>query len=257
MLLNWAYSDQSVLFVVGGIFFNGPCIASIFCLQVHPYSILVAWYTYRAGRGVKGHLRWCPVPEVLTALEGAFHAAFSNVTPTNKRILIALDVSGSMSYAANDQVVITPRIASAAMCMVTVAVEPNVDVVGFSSELVPLSIRRDWKLDEVISYLETIPFGGTDCSLPMQWAQAQKKEYDAFIVYTDCETWYSQVRPADALRKYREESGIQNARLVTVGMTSGGFTLADPGDVYMLDIVGFDSETPAALQEFISGSLCE
>lgn len=227
------------------------------CLQVHPYSILVAWYTYRGGKGVKGHLHWRPVPEILDALEGAFYAAFANVTPTNKRILIALDVSGSMSWDQNPHTIITPRVGSAAMSMVTIAVEPNVDVVGFSSQLVPLNIRRDWTLDKVIHYIETIPMGGTDCSLPMLWAGDEQKEYDAFIIYTDNETWYSRMRPVDALQQYREKSGIQNARLATVGMTSGGFTVADPGDIYMMDVVGFDAQTPAALQQFISGSFCE
>lgn len=225
--------------------------------QVHPYSILVAWQTYRSGKGFKGSLEWTPVPEIVAALEGAFHKAFANVTPTNKRILIALDVSGSMSYALPGQSIISPRVGSAAMSMVTAAVEPHVDFVSFSFELTPLSIRQDWNLDQVVECIDNIPMGSTDCSLPMLWAADQKKDYDAFIIYTDSETWSSRMCPVDALRKYREVSGIHNARLATVGMSSGGFTLADPGDIYMMDVVGFDSESPAALQEFISGTICD
>ena len=64
--------------------------------RVHPMSVLFAQRTYAAGRGEKGSLTWEPVPEVTTALDSAFHAAFAAVVPANKRFLLALDVSGSM-----------------------------------------------------------------------------------------------------------------------------------------------------------------
>jgi len=36
-------------------------------------------------------------------------------------------------------------------------------------------------------------------------------------------------------------------------MVSNGFTLADPNDMGMLDMVGFDSAGPAILGDFIRG----
>lgn len=226
--------------------------------KVHPYAILLAWYTYNRGQGLKGHLQWTPLPEVTAALEKAFYAAFGNVPATNKRILIALDVSGSMNCTQNGEMGgITPRIGCAAMAMVTMAVESHVDIVGFSDNLRELEIKKEWTLEEVMHYIASIPMGGTDCSLPMLWALENRKAYDAFIIYTDNETWFSRIRPADALVQYRKEMNIPTARLAVVGMTSGGFTLADPADLYMLDIVGFDVDAPLALQEFIAGTIFE
>ena len=49
------------------------------------------------------------------------------------------------------------------------------------------------------------------------------------MIYTDSETWAGDVHPAQALREYRERTGI-DARLVVVGMVSNGFTIADPDD---------------------------
>jgi hypothetical protein len=46
---------------------------------------------------------------------------------------------------------------------------------------------------------------------------------------------------AEALRQYREYSKINDARLIVVGMVSNGFTVADPDDPLMMDIVGFDT----------------
>jgi len=43
------------------------------------------------------------------------------------------------------------------------------------------------------------------------------------------------------------------ARLVVVGMASNGFSIADPADGGMLDVVGFDTVTPQVIADFGSG----
>ena len=80
-----------------------------------------------------------------------------------------------------------------------------------------------------------------------------ERAVDTFVIYTDSETWAGDVHPAEALREYRRRSGI-DARLVVVGMVSNGFTIADPNDRGMLDVVGFDAATPALIAGFASGS---
>jgi 60 kDa SS-A/Ro ribonucleoprotein len=45
------------------------------------------------------------------------------------------------------------------------------------------------------------------------------------------------------------------ARLVVVGMVASAFTIADPEDPGMLDIVGFDTATPAVATGFAAGAL--
>ena len=57
------------------------------------------------------------------------------------------------------------------------------------------------------------------------------------------------VHPAQALREYRERMGIP-ARLVVVGMASNGFSIADPADAGMLDVVGFDAAVPQVIADF-------
>ena len=59
---------------------------------------------------------------------------------------------------------------------------------------------------------------------------------------------------AGAARVPRAQLGIA-ARLVVVGMVSNGFTIADPNDPGMLDIVGFDTATPAVVTGFAAGAL--
>ncbi len=42
-----------------------------------------------------------------------------------------------------------------------------------------------------------------------------------------------------------------NAKAVVVGMTSNGFTPADPNDHGMLDVVGFDTSVPAVISGIV------
>lgn len=222
--------------------------------RVHPLSVLLAHDTYAQGHGVRGKLSWSPVPAISDALDAAFYAAFGAVEPAGKRTLLGLDISASMGWGNIAGTHITPRVAAAAMAMVTSATEPDVWATAFTTRLreIDLSARR--RLDDVIAALSRLPHGGTDCSLPMVWAKERKIEVDTFVVYTDNETWAGRIHPFQALREYREASGL-DARLVVVGLTSTGFTIADPNDAGMLDVVGFDASAPGLISGFSAGKL--
>ena len=100
--------------------------------RVHPIALLSALRTYAAGRGVRGKHTWTPVGEIVDALDAAFYTAFENVEPTGKRLLLALDVSGSMQSGAVAGVPgLTPRVASAALALVTAATETRYETVAF------------------------------------------------------------------------------------------------------------------------------
>jgi len=223
--------------------------------RVHPLSILVALNTYRRGKGVKGKLTWTPVREIVNALEMAFDLSFHAVPRTGKRHLLAVDVSGSMGWSEiSGMTGITPRVGAAAMAMVTHRVEPNSIITAFSSGLKTVDLGKDATLEQVQKRFDRMPMGGTDCALPMLHALKHRIPVDTFIVYTDSETWFGKVHPAEALRRYRAEMGI-DARLIVCGMVSNGFTIADPDDKGMLDVVGFDTAAPAMMAKFTMGEL--
>jgi 60 kDa SS-A/Ro ribonucleoprotein len=231
--------------------------------RVHPIAVLSALKTYAQGHGERGQNTWTPVSKVVDALDQAFYASFGNIQPTGKRWVLALDVSGSMGGGLIAGVPgLTPRVASAAMALVTAATETHTTTVGFTSgtggyggmyggsaELTPLSISPRQRMDDVLKTVSGLPFGGTDCSLPMVWALKNKVKADVFVIYTDSETWAGKVHPVQALREYRERMGIP-AKLIVCGMVSNGFTIADPDDAGMLDVVGFDSATPTVMSDF-------
>ena len=84
----------------------------------------------------------------------------------------------------------------------------------------------------------------------MQYALKNRMEVDNFIVLTDNETWCGREHPHQALEKYRQKMG-RNAKLIVAGLRSTGFSIANPDDEGMLDIVGFDSSAPDIIRNFV------
>lgn len=219
--------------------------------RVHPLSILVALSVYSSGHGMKGSLTWTPVAKIQEALSDAFYLAFDAVEPTGKNHLLALDVSGSMTWHGVAGSPLTPREAAAALALVTYRTEPNTQIMAFSKTLVPVNITGQDRLEDVLRKMDAIPMGGTDCSVPMSYATQQKLPVDVFVVYTDNETWAGKVHPCQALDTFRRRTGRMNAKLIVVGMESTGFSIADPEDPGMLDVVGFDTAVPTVMAEFV------
>lgn len=218
--------------------------------RLHPMAILMALRTYASGHGDKGKLSWTPVPQIIDALNEAFYAAFANAEPTGKRWLLGIDVSGSMSGAMIGGTSLSACEAATAMAMVTAHVEPQYHFYAFSDTFRPLPISKGMRLDDALQHTRNQNFGGTDCALPMVYALQNKISVDAFTIYTDNETWAGSIHPCQALTEYREKMGIQS-KLIVCGMTSTGFTIADPSDLGSLDVVGFDAATPNVMADFV------
>jgi 60 kDa SS-A/Ro ribonucleoprotein len=180
---------------------------------------------------------------------------------------------------------ISARVASAAMGAVVDAVEKNVHNVAFcgwsesrswsniAREPVPggwASPNGDWKtmgwrdsihnmlvpmdiagrrLDDVCRMMDEMPMGGTDVAAPILYALDKGLEIDLFVTYTDSETWMGAIHPAEALRRYRRETGIA-AKMVAVAMTATEYTVADPKDAGSLNVVGFDADAPSIIMDF-------
>jgi 60 kDa SS-A/Ro ribonucleoprotein len=237
--------------------------------RIHPIDALRAQLVYAQGKGVRGRGVWTPVPAVIDALQQAFYLAFGAVQPSGGRVLLALDVSGSMDAGMIGGVPgLTPRLGTAAMSLVTARTEVQTTSVAFTSAgggyggrwgggtpgLTPLKISPGQRLDDVVAAMKRLPMGGTDCALPMLWAARERVPIDTFVVYTDNETWAGGVHPHVALEQYRQRMGI-GARLVVVGMTATAFSIANPNDAGMLDVVGFDAATPNLIGAFARGEL--
>lgn len=251
--------------------------------RIHPIAVLIALRTYAEGRSQRGDSTWDPSREVIDALDKAFYLAFKNVVPSGKKFLIGLDVSSSMGSKFRDArgnvSTLSSRDISAALALVTVATEPETHVIGFtggrsgysygygrgnafpkggsgrlgnSVSNLDSAVDPNRRLDDVISQISGLPFGSTDCSLPMLYALENGLRPDVFLVITDNETWAGEMQPHEALEKYRRETGI-DAKLIVLATSPTRSTITDPNDVNSLDIVGFDSAAPSVVSAFARG----
>jgi len=229
--------------------------------RVHPFSLLLAQTTYAAGRGVRGRLTWTPDQHIVDALEDAFYNAFEYVEPAGKNFMLGIDVSGSMGWRGFEYMGsiagthIKAYQAAAVMAMAQIRTEPWCFPIAFSGrgKMTPLSLSKNQRLDSVLAEMRKIPVGPTDCALPMLYAADAKLSIDTFVIYTDNETWSGDVHPARALEDYRQRMG-RDAKLVACGMTATNYSVADPKDPWMLDVVGFDASCPAIISKFAKGS---
>jgi 60 kDa SS-A/Ro ribonucleoprotein len=258
--------------------------------KIHPVQVLSALKTYSTGVSMKGTSSWTPVAQIVDALDELFYTSFGNVPATGKSRMIALDVSGSMFRA---RVLgfdwLNAAEAAAVMAMVSVHTGDPYEVVAFTAAststyqrgygerprsifdspnggrfsgshglrdaLSTVNLSERQRLDDVLRLLENdyAPhMGGTDCALPMLYAAQEGREVDLFEIMTDNETWAGDIHPSQALQKYREASG-RDARLAVIATASNGFSIADPQDSGMLDVVGFDTNTPSLLSAFAEG----
>jgi len=220
--------------------------------RYHPLKALVARKTYASGRGLKGSMTWVPNAEVARALEDTFYLGFDAVEPTGKRLLLGIDVSGSMTMGQVGGMPLAPYEAVAAMAMVTARCEPLAEILGFSYNLQDLGIKNTDTLAQVLKKVQLARFGSTNPGALIQYA-AKKGNVEGLVVYTDNEVNQGSSVAAE-MKKYRTKASVARATMTVVGMTVNNFTLADPKDPDMLDIVGFDTAAPAVMSEFIKGT---
>lgn len=232
--------------------------------RLHPINFLNALVVHNEGQVKRdsaaygfGYPRrvkdWLTVPVISEALNSGFYSAFKNVQPAGKRTLIGLDVSGSMSGVALG-LDLSCATVTAAMSMFTARTEPYYQVMGFADQFRDLGISPSDSLENTVRKVQKQNFGSTNCSLPMIWARQNRVEVDTFLVMTDNETWAGNSHPHIELRNYRNNMGI-DAKLVVAGVASTNFTIADPSDRGMMDVVGFDSNAPKVVADFSAGRI--
>jgi 60 kDa SS-A/Ro ribonucleoprotein len=221
--------------------------------RVHPMQVLLAAKTYAQGRGIKGSLTWTPVTALLSALDDGFYRTFANVKPIGKPVLMALDVSGSMTSPIMGSPISACE-ATTALALVHINVEPDgVHAFGFNLGMQELPIRKGMSLGDAMRYTENINGGGTNVSLAYEYALKHRLKVGGFVVMTDSET-NGGAHPFQRLREYRDKF-VADARSVVLATTSTSFTVNDPSDRYGLDVAGFDASVPAFIADFIREDL--
>jgi 60 kDa SS-A/Ro ribonucleoprotein len=219
--------------------------------RLHPIAILVALQQYRQGKGDKGSLTWSPNPAIISALETAFENSFDNVVPTGKRLLLGVDVSGSMSAPAAGSTNLNSAEVSALMSALTMRAEKENHTVsvGFDEAIVPFPIHNKMSYSDIMALAKQSIRGGTDCTQPIKYAIANKLVVDAIVIYSDNEANVGG-HVSQAIEEYRKKFN-KNCKLVCVNAAMTAHRNSDPKDPLSIEIVGFSTDTPSVISYFL------
>ena len=237
--------------------------------RVHPVTVLMAWFTYRNGKGLRGQTSWTPHPSLIKTLEEMFYRSFKNVEPTDTSICFLIDGSGSMTAPSLCEGVSNAE-AAALLAMIFARSETKKEVVPnhafyifTASKIVNYrtttgltdvsdAIHAEATLDQVLQAVQRSDWGMTDISSGILEALKYKRKYGAFVVITDNDV-NSGIEPSEAMKQYRAGMKLPNTKLAVIATQGTNLSIADPADPLMLDMVGFDSHGPKILQDFIRG----
>jgi 60 kDa SS-A/Ro ribonucleoprotein len=190
--------------------------------KVHPIALLDSFRTYRQSE------RFAPVQSVMDALNSAFYLAFDNVTPSGKRIYLAVDGSCSMGLSqCLGMPSLSAAMASLALSMIYAKTEPRFSLGSFQG---PPGIA---------------PQGIED-------ALSRDLPIDAFVILTD-QAKAAESAHSEALDRYRQKTGIATS-LAVIAMAADRWNMTDPKDPLQMSVAGFDASVPEILAEFIRGT---
>lgn len=228
--------------------------------RLHPIQYLNASVVYTQGSfdrsrdygwgSVNRKKDWTADGVIRDALQDGFYTSFKNVEPSGKKFMIGIDVSYSMSASSAAGADLTAAQAAAFMGMMIAKVETDSEIRGFADRFVDLGITSTTSFDVACNNVQRRNFGATDMSLPIQYARQNRTGSEVFLVITDNEVNRG-FQPDRELKNYR--SVVPGAKMAVMAVTATPFTIADPNDPGMLDVVGFDSNAPKLISDFAKG----
>jgi uncharacterized protein with von Willebrand factor type A (vWA) domain len=178
-------------------------------------------------------------------LREAISLTSQSALKTDKRILHAIDVSGSMEEAINKTLV---------SAWLSLKSTPNASMLYFSNVLdksIP-PLRRSMSFDEVTKIAAEACGGGTDLTLPFKYVISQKAEhnikYDMVCIWTDNEDWFSKRNVYEYVDEIRRKN--KDFKVVQIQMTPDSTSMLSKKDSHFLDIVGFDPSLPDIIAMF-------
>ena len=202
--------------------------------RVTPMDVLKAW----------GIIHTQGNPVLTNQLERTFFDLVKVQKWTNANVLVAVDVSGSMSIPVGDARNRTGIRAIEAATGMAQAIRGNfssVDIVGFD-----MLIRQPSGMETLNTNFWTGWGGGTDASIVVRLMNETAKTYDAVIFITDNDAWLGR-HVQELIKEYRKKRNV-NTVLMVNSTASQGYTLADPNDDLSLDLSGFNTGIIEALQ---------
>lgn len=215
--------------------------------RVHPVMVINSMLTYSNGHGDKGNKTWDVNQNIVDALGTTYELALKNLVPTNKNILVAVDVSGSMNHSVGGTSMLASQLSNV-LAATLLKSEPNAEVILFDTQAYHADFGRRSSIDEVLK--KSRNGGGTDCSLPFKYSLEFKKKFDAIVILTDSETWAGNSHGVQVLEQYRKSIN-PDVKVVEVALVANPHTTLPTDDKNVVRTVGFDSGVLDIINKFL------
>lgn len=214
---------------------------------IHPLNVVNSMLTYASGHGVKGDKSWTPNQNIVDALGTTYELALKALIPTEKNILVAVDISGSMNTPVGGMQMLASQIANV-LAVTILKSEKNAELVWFDTDLQNPTIGRRSSIEEI---LKNSPHGGgTDCAQAFVHALNTKTKYDAILILTDSETWAGRAHGLDLLNKYRNTIN-KDVVVIEVALAANPSTTLPIDDKNVLRVVGFDASVVDVINSYL------
>ena len=240
--------------------------------RVLPYQLMATWAALDDA-----------VPQVVRqALEQVMQAALQNVPRLTGRVVVAVDVSGSMASPVTGY----RKGATSKLRCVDVAslfacalkqVNPNIEIMPFDTQLHSLNIvehesdvslfgrlkqvfsgSKTHSIFEVAKQFAALGGGGTNCSIPLKRLNRDQTTVDLMIYFSDNESWADQLRTQHKTGMLYEwdilKQRCPHAKLVCVDLQPYTHTQA-PERADTINIGGFSDEVFRLIDLFAQGKM--
>jgi 60 kDa SS-A/Ro ribonucleoprotein len=217
--------------------------------RIHPMALFIGSRTYEAGAGVRGSGEWKVNGWLVDALDTAYRLSFKNVEPSGKRLLIAVDSSGSMqSGVVHGASGVAVAEAAGALAQILHLTEPMSETVAIDTSAHQFAISERQRVNDVARMITQLGGGGTDLSLG--YAIAAKGGHDAVVIITDSEQGIGRrmVSEYDAFMANPEH------RTITVQLEMNRYSAVEDNR-QSLRLVGLDPNVPRLASSFAAGTL--
>lgn len=228
--------------------------------NINSFVILTVWQTY--AKGNHNNNTWLPNKQIIDVLCYAFYNSISDIIPTNKRLMVVLDILPSITLQAIKGFgSLTFYDIAIAMAMIIAQIENNPYIIGSRKQIYKLDIERIDSLRSIKNKIANLSCvinseekikPVSPYSDPIMYALSNKINIDAFIIYYTNKESYNLHKSLYKLKEYRTKINI-NAKLIIVKMSEEKYKIANFTDSGLLEIVGFDITTPEIIRRFICG----
>ncbi|MBK8980217.1 MAG: RNA-binding protein [Planctomycetes bacterium] len=199
--------------------------------------------------------------EIRDALARAVEVATENVPALPGRVLVAVDVSGSMQSPITGRrrgaTTVARCVDVAALMAATVLRRcPGTEVLAFHDHIEPVELSADDRVSATAQRLAGLPSGGTRCAAPLEaWNHARTRA-DVVLLISDNQSWVDAADggagTATMQAWLRFKARNQSAKLVCLDLQPYRTTQAASGrDV--LNIGGFSDRVFDVIDAFVRG----